>query len=172
MQQKKSDVDECALDLCKEPNSWCINLRGSFACCTANSTSSTCVGLEITGGQEGHLHAASAGILRTQYGSLASSSPIATKDIGSSGKIVSNTFGTSKARTGQDAGADAWGHWSSGSSGRKGGWAIETVGEWKNFTGHAIIIGRGRIESGKWNLTQGMDGKLTWTGFFLLNDKG
>ncbi|VDM44384.1 unnamed protein product [Toxocara canis] len=38
---------------------------------------------------------------------------------------------------------------------RKGEWKVETIGEWRNFSGGAIIIGRGKIENGMWNISEG-----------------
>lgn len=162
-------MNECELGLCNEPDSWCINLRGSFACCTSNSTSSDCIGLEITGGQGSDLHIINAG---TIWGRHLPSSKVA-KTTGSEedtafGKVETDRKALVTKGVSSNGGQGSWSSGSRGtnisSSGRKGGWAIETVGEWKNFTGHAIIIGRGRIENGKWNVTRGSDGKLIGIG--------
>lgn len=45
---------------------------------------------------------------------------------------------------------------SNGSIGGRGGkWKVETFGEWRNFSGGAIVIGRGKIENEMWNITGG-----------------
>ncbi|CAG9536724.1 unnamed protein product [Cercopithifilaria johnstoni] len=151
-----ADVNECELGLCNQSDSWCINLRGSFACCTTNSTLSHCMDLEITNGHENSLTADN-----TKGEHLL---PSAIKKI--TGGIETVTFGSSDITSAGNAGNahDSWNVKSSktefSGSGRRNSWAIETVGEWKNFTGHAIIIGRGRIESKKWNVTKDKNGTL------------
>lgn len=142
------DVNECDLGLCNQPDSWCVNLRGSFACCNRNSTLSHCIGLEITD-NHGNIFAA---------GNTNSSSSTITGGIGTV------TFGSNDINSAGNNGNanDSWSDKFSknefGSGGRSSSWVIERVGEWKNFTGHAIIIGRGRIESKKWNVTGDRNG--------------
>ncbi|KAM3723456.1 Fibrillin-1 [Dirofilaria immitis] len=134
-----ADVNECELDLCNQTDSWCVNLHGSFACCTTNSTLAECIGLEIVGSQENSEQTISVGDATREH----------------------LTATPSSAVNGVDNTEDVYESWSGGSkkgelssNGRRSSWAIETVGEWKNFTGHAIIIGRGKIESRKWNVTK------------------
>lgn len=43
------DIDECKSNPCTQPQSWCVNLYGSFQCCTPESNVNECIGLEITG---------------------------------------------------------------------------------------------------------------------------
>uniref|UniRef100_A0A914S4G6 EGF-like calcium-binding domain-containing protein n=1 Tax=Parascaris equorum TaxID=6256 RepID=A0A914S4G6_PAREQ len=94
------DIDECERSPCTESDSWCVNLPGSFQCCTTRSN--------ILGDGESH---------------------------------ESNVAESSS---------------SNGSIGGRGGkWKVETFGEWRNFSGGAIVIGRGKIENGMWNITGG-----------------
>ncbi|VBB27108.1 unnamed protein product [Acanthocheilonema viteae] len=145
------DVNECELGLCDQPDSWCVNLRGSFACCTTNSTLSHCIGLET-----GHENSLSAGNIKGKHLSL----PSAVGKI--TGDIETVTVGSNDIISADNAGNanDSWSKSEFSGSERRSNWAVETVGEWKNFTGHAIIIGRGRIESKKWNVTKDKNGTL------------
>ncbi|VDM11603.1 unnamed protein product, partial [Wuchereria bancrofti] len=73
------------------------------------------------------------------------------------GSMRANTSGSGSASDTGNANESWSGSSSNGElsgNGQKTNWAIETVGEWRNFTGHAIIIGRGRIESKKWNVAK------------------
>lgn len=73
------------------------------------------------------------------------------------GGIGSGTFSSNDINNADNTNG-SWSEFSG--SGQRSSWAIERVGEWKNFTGHAIIIGRGRIESKKWNVTRDKNGTL------------
>uniref|UniRef100_A0A915PT69 EGF-like domain-containing protein n=1 Tax=Setaria digitata TaxID=48799 RepID=A0A915PT69_9BILA len=153
------DVNECELGLCNQSNSWCVNLRGSFACCTANSTLSDCIGLEIadrreqeTDDNDGKQRVLSSGIDKIIIGK------------GDGASVSEATINTDKSNTGYEVWSDSPDESKISNNRRKNGWAIETVGEWRNFTGHAIIIGRGRIESRKWNVTRDKDGLLIGIG--------
>lgn len=152
------DVNECKLGLCNHSDSWCVNLRGSFLCCTANSTLSDCTGLEIT-----DVHRNS---FENKGEHLVLPSAIG-KITGGMRSNFTESDGTASASSAGSAN-DSWsGSFSKGElsgSGRRNSWTIETVGEWKNFTGHAIIIGRGRIESKKWNVTRDKNGALVGIG--------
>lgn len=186
------DVDECELGLCNQPESWCINLRGSFACCTVNSTSSDCVGLEITGGRDGGFRIMNAGTIQGHHklssvstsssslkfgpGSSARTENQASKssskyskgisDLGGHESIASSHSHSGRIYGSSERGSSNSGSWShrgegSSSSKHKGGYRVETVGEWKNYTGHAVIIGRGRLENKRWNLTDLGNGRYT-----------
>ncbi|VDK71684.1 unnamed protein product [Litomosoides sigmodontis] len=149
-----ADVNECDLGLCNQPDSWCVNLRGSFACCTRNSTLSHCIGVEITDNRENSFAAANTNSLSSAV----------------RGGIGTATFRSDNINSGadndstNDSWSDKFGRNEFGSGGRSSSWVIEKVGEWKNFTGHAIIIGRGRIESKKWNVTGDGNGTMIDSG--------
>uniref|UniRef100_A0A1I7VSX8 EGF-like domain-containing protein n=1 Tax=Loa loa TaxID=7209 RepID=A0A1I7VSX8_LOALO len=149
------DVNECELGLCNQSDSWCVNLRGSFACCTIDSTLSDCIGLEII-----HENNLATGNTRGEHPTLSSAME---KILGGMGV---DTSGSGSATDADDTGSpnESWSISSSrgelSDSGKRNSWDIETVGEWKNFMGHAVIIGRGRIESRKWNVTRDRNGTL------------
>ncbi|KAK6101580.1 EGF domain family protein [Brugia pahangi] len=147
-----ADINECELGLCNQSDSWCVNLRGSFACCTTNSTLSDCIGLEITDGRENDI---SADNTKGENFALPSAIEKITGNmkVGTSGSgSASDTGNTNESWSGSSSNGELSGNR------RKTSWAIETVGEWRNFTGHAIIIGRGRIESKKWNVAKNKNG--------------
>ncbi|VIO91652.1 Uncharacterized protein BM_BM3447 [Brugia malayi] len=147
-----ADINECELGLCNQSDSWCVNLRGSFACCTTNSTLSDCIGLEITDGRENDISADNTKeenfALPSAIGKIAGNMKVGTSGSGS----ASDTGNTNESWSGSSSNGEL------SDNRRKTSWAIETVGEWRNFTGHAIIIGRGRIESKKWNVAKNKNG--------------
>uniref|UniRef100_A0A0R3S4D3 EGF-like domain protein n=1 Tax=Elaeophora elaphi TaxID=1147741 RepID=A0A0R3S4D3_9BILA len=151
------DVNECELGLCNQSNARCINLRGSFACCTTNSTSSHCIDSEITH-EDNHENGLSTGSTKGEHRTFLSAVEKVTSDIGtaSSGSNANN-IGTDDHSQSDSSSKDDF---SGGDDEERNSWAIETVGEWRNFTGHAIIIGRGRIESKKWNVARDRNGTL------------
>ncbi|EJW73023.1 hypothetical protein WUBG_16070 [Wuchereria bancrofti] len=160
-----ADVNECELGLCNQSDSWCVNLRGSFACCTANSTLSDCIGLEITDGRENDI---SADNTKGENFTL----PSAIEKV--TGSMRANTSGSGSASDTGNANESWSGSSSNGElsgNGQKTNWAIETVGEWRNFTGHAIIIGRGRIESKKWNVAKDKNEAQIGIGMIQIRDK-
>lgn len=150
-----ADINECQLGLCNQSDSWCVNLRGSFACCTANSTLSNCIGREIIVGHENSL-----GADNTKKEPLILPS-IIKKIVGDMDAAISSFDNASSADTGRTNGS-----WidrlaeSKLSIGARSNWVVGRVGELRNFTGHAVIIGRGRIESKKWNAAKDRNGAL------------
>uniref|UniRef100_A0A8R1U0Q1 Uncharacterized protein n=1 Tax=Onchocerca volvulus TaxID=6282 RepID=A0A8R1U0Q1_ONCVO len=135
------DINECELGLCNQSDSWCVNLSGSFACCTRNSTLSECIGLKINDDHENSLQKIIGEHLLDTFNSAAT---IITDDTKNHGSWSDSSDKNELSNSGQSS----------------SGWAIKRIGEWRNFTGHAIIFGRGRIESKKWNMTKDRNGAL------------
>ncbi|VDK19146.1 unnamed protein product, partial [Anisakis simplex] len=86
------DVDECEQNPCTETDSWCVNLHGSFECCTTQSNVTNCVGL----------------VIKTGSG----------LELTNGNKFIANKVEQST---------------SEGEA--KGDWRVETIGEWRNFSG-------------------------------------